>query len=323
MAKVPDDIKKKMEIYCKETETDLDELKGKFQEIYKTHENCVAVENEEVRMRIAGGVLFGGLTATGGKGVPIVIKVVSKSATRRVGADDKKVADIYAFTKEMDEDGEAVLPDMKYANLTFWQDAVATLDDVKEEGIYKLNMVPDDPQPEWGASYHTGSPDTKFEKVDVAFPALREFFDDEIVPLEAEVPLSQIDMHISDNTLDLRVIKATVVRADKGNDKKNGKPYAVFDVIDDTLLTEKFTVWCTPSQLIGGVGSIIYIIGHVVQSKKGGGAFMNAHFVLPFSKTSLTPLRLVPKPVKPKSAEEEPERDKENEASDVDESMEF
>jgi hypothetical protein len=313
--KVPNDIKEKIEAFATSKGVDIGELRTKFGEIYDTDEICQGIENPEARMRTAMGTLLSGYTSGGGKGVPVIVRIVSKSSFRRVGTDQRKVADVYCMLQEFDEEGESLLPGVDYSDVTLWQDATDLLDSIIEGSIYQINLIKDaeDKQPEWGVGFHTGSPEVRFEEVNAEMETFIDFYKRVIEPMEIDVTLDQVDMYISDYNTDIRRIYGTVMRAEKGNDNQTGKPYAVYNIIDATS-NEEFTVWCSQEQMKYGRGSDLYFVGTVIKSKKGD-VYMNAHIVLPVSASSITPLRLKPKPVKQDQQEEadlgepEPERD--------------
>lgn len=299
MVKVPEDVKKKIKSLAKNTETPLEELQKRFGEIMKEDEVIATMDtDDETKMRVAVGTLMREYVSSG-SGIDYEFRVISKSAVRIVGKDRRKVRDIYAIARELDEDSDYVTNDMgevvdKYAPMTLWQEAADASDKLDTGNVYKGNFVMKRTT-DWAVVLNTNE-STFTEVKESSIPTVKEFYLSEIKPLGVDIDISKADLNIADqnNPLDFRELEATVIRARKGVDK-NEKEYATYAVIDDTS-GEEFTIWVSPDMMKYGVGSDLRFIGEIREGKDGK-LNMNAHFCIPAREHSVTPLRLEPQPV--------------------------
>jgi len=276
--KPPTDIIESLKAFAEQKEIPFDEVKTRFKEIYDTDEIAQTIEDHEQRCMYAHGQLLAIMTTAGGQNV--IIRVASKFYPREwktTEGEKRKVSDMYGALFTFGEEGN-VNPDPEFGAVALWGDAADLVNDVEEGELYQVQLVKTNKQPEWGATYQTGRDDTRFEKIDSKLLTNDEYYEKYIKPLDIDIDLNQIDMYISESNTDLRRVTGTVVRVDKGNNAKTGRPYGLFHIIDKTT-TEQFTIWCSQRFITNGIGSLITATGNIAKSKKDDSVFMNAYFV--------------------------------------------
>lgn len=288
--KVPTDIVEKIKRLAKQKEIPVADLQKRYNEILKTNATCASIEDPEEKMRVGWGALMSEQISVG-RGQDYILRLISKLVIRKVGNPLKRVSDIYAIVKPVDEDGE--IGDEAYASVTLWEDATDNLEIIKPGKMYKVNLAETRNKPLWGLSL--SSNECTFVKTDEAeISTLQDFYENEIKPLDgAKINTGNADIRVSKDSTDLRILYASIMGLRNEKDS-NGREYAVYDVFDG-MKDDRFSVWIPLDEMKYGPGSDCLFIGEVRQNKKGI-TNMSAHFVLPAAPHSTVPLRLEPKP---------------------------
>ena len=156
-----------------------------------------------------------------------------------------------------------------------------------------MNLSPGKDKTDWGLVLNMN--DGMAEKVDDDYDMSNpvDFFTNEIKELEdAKFNTGNADMHISENLVDIKYLKAMTMTPIPDN-KNEDREYAGYNATDFEI-DENFTIWSPNVEF--GEGSELYFIGTLRKDNKER-IVMDAHFVIPVNKHSATKLRVEVKPV--------------------------
>ena len=317
MAKLPEDITKNMKNLAERNKIDvkvlLEELKTEMSDNEKIQAMPDSTDEEkEFKMRFAWATVMARYLRGGT--IACYLSPLAYPRTRSFTSKGKErtIGSLCAMIKKVitDDSGEETLGDAEYGYGTFWDEAASHLEKLVPGKVYRASIKATFTSVNINSvkfeGYQLGGNEISFAEVDtVKFPTRKEFYDTVFKPHESDLAIGLGDMDLCDsgnNSLNLRIVKATVFDVDSGVNKNN-EPFGRYTVTDDSLISSdesesSVTLFVHPNEATQERGSVIILIGNSRYDKKNDMYRWTNHFIV---ETSIGQKRVVEK--KPQEAE--------------------
>lgn len=279
MANIPEDIKKGLKSLATTLKVDPKTLVEQLKDIITTDDviKNMPEEQKEFKVRYAWAVLLRRHTSRTTES-QMYLKPLSRPRARQVTSQGVKkyVGDIYALIKriETDDNGNQVVGDVEYGVGTLWEKAAERAIELSPDKVYKTALRTVSKSANIGSTVwegvELGGNDATFTEVtDVKFPTTKEYYDENIKPLERDLTISwgELDLNNQENPIDIRVIKSMVVDVLTG-ETANGDEFGQYITTDDSMLgggtdgnPGSISIWMHPSEAIYEKGSILTFVG--------------------------------------------------------------
>lgn len=282
MAKIPEDISSGLKKLSEAVNVPLKSLLDRMKEILEENDTIKIIGNsekeKEFKIRVAWAVLYNEHSARG-KSEDFLITPIFKPNPREVKIKGEMtwVGDITALVQKLVKqgDGSVAKGPLTYAHGTFWRDGAKNLSKLEKGKTYKAQVVANESKSGWGMSISSDKAGfiATGDKVD-----FQKFFENEILPKNISISLSELDLNKSDDATDIKVIRATVADANIG--EKDGYEYGFYVVMDETIIGTNQRFFVNPSEVCWRKGSILYF-GGIIERNKDDEMRFTVQFIVP------------------------------------------
>jgi len=269
---IPQDIQVGLKQLAEATKKDVKKLVTEMKEILDTDENIQVMEQQEAKIRFAWTILASQYSISDGD--PFYFRPFSTPRSRKT--TKSVVGDLCGVAQKItiNDDDDEELGDPVYAFGTFWRDGAKELDKLKKDKVYRCVLRSTDLK--YGIAIGGNNPQFK-EVNDVELPGPKEFFENEIEPLNKEILIGEMDINEKQYDNDIRVFTVTVLKAETRDDSNS----AFYDVVDNSILGHRtHRIWVHPDDLVHGQSSIIKVIG-TAENLDNGKVRYTHHFIVP------------------------------------------
>ncbi len=285
--KIPQEIVQGLKALAAAKDKDVKELLGELKEIIKNDEACQMMDNSQAKIRFGFSILARKYSGASGK--PYAIYPLLTPDPRRINTKkgERVVCDlsclVVPLTEEDKPDGKQV-----FALGNFWDDAALACKGLERGKVYKATLMSADNK--FGKKIF--GKDIEFEEItgDFGFD-FDSYFNEEIDGFCEEINLENIDISVSNDETDVKLVRTWIEEADAGENDKG--TYAYYRIVDNSSIG-KFdkTIFLHADDLEFGQSSII-IVGLTIQKSGEDNVFTKTVFVKG-TKDSI-PYNLIPK----------------------------
>jgi len=289
--KIPEDIIEGLKALSEAKDVPLKSLLERMKEIKETDENIQAIgegdKANEFKIRVAWAILYDEMSSAG---QDFIVKPLLTPQPRevKIKGEPTWVGDLTAIVCKLKkgEDGKLQKGDPQYASGTFWRDGAKALTKVSKDKVYRATLGFDENK--WGLSISSNG--TTFTPVDEKID-FDKFYEEEIKPMNNMISLCEIDLNKSEDSTDIRVIRATVSDAQVG--ERDGRAYGWYDIMDNTISGSKFRLFMHPDDICFMKGSVIDFGGNIDKGKDDEARF-NPQFLKPTERSMKATYEITP-----------------------------
>lgn len=260
MAKIPSDIVEGIKKLSEAHGTPVKSLVERLKQIKNTNENIKTMEKEDFKIRFAWAILLKETTASGND---FYIMPICHPRVREITSKGEKtqVGDITGLVQKIskNEEGKITLGEVQYASGTLWRDAADNLKLVEVGKIYKTSLIAKENN--WGTTVTSNN--TSFIQADFKMKLFKEFFNNEIKPLNPMITIEEMDVQKSETNTDIKIIKATITESDT-RERPDGSVYGYYDITDESVIgTKNLRIFVDTKDVIYEQGSVVLFGGTI------------------------------------------------------------